>query len=450
MRSRRIKPIKNERFVTIRENPNGKGKEKKVGDGEDSEKVAAATDDFLIIYEGDAVNVACQETNWVIDSGASIHVTSRRNFFRSYTPGDFGSVRMGNDGIAKAVGMGDVHLETENGNILVLRGVKHVPNIRMNLISTGKLDDEGFCSTFRDGKWKLTKGSLIVARGQKCSSLYVMNVKIADPMINTVDDEHIVELWHNRLSHMSEKGLTVLAKKNLLPDPVHIPTVYPDQGGATPEVDIGHENGDVPTVDDVEATDEVEEGKFDSFMMSHGYSRTSSDHCVFVKRYSDDDFIILLLYVDDMLVIGHDTSKIAQLKKELSKSFAMKDLGAAKNILGMKISRDRKNGRLWLSQEDYIEKVLEMFNMSKARVEKNVVFSDSQSAIHLSKNSSFHSRSKHIEVRYHWIRNVLESKQLHLAKVHTSENGADMMTKTLPKEKLEVCRRRAGLLEPTT
>ncbi|CAA0823294.1 cysteine-rich RLK (RECEPTOR-like protein kinase) 8 [Striga hermonthica] len=82
--------------------------------------------------------------------------------------------------------------------------------------------------------------------------------------------------------------------------------------------------------------------------------------------------------------------------------------------------------------------------------EKYVVFSDSQSAIHLSKNSSFHSRSKHIEVRYHWIRNVLESKQLHLAKVHTSENGADMMTKTLPKEKLEVCRRRAGLLEPTT
>ncbi|CAA0822298.1 Unknown protein [Striga hermonthica] len=85
----------------------------------------------------------------------------------------------------------------------------------MNLISTGKLDDEGFCNTFRDGKWKLTKGSLIVARGQKYTSLYVMNVKITDPMINAVDDERIVELWHNRLSHISEKGLTVLAKKNL-------------------------------------------------------------------------------------------------------------------------------------------------------------------------------------------------------------------------------------------
>ena len=66
---------------------------------------------------------------------------------------------------------------------------------------------------------------------------------------------------------------------------------------------------------------------FDSFMMSHGYNRTSSDHCVFTRKFSDDDFIILLLYVDDMLIIGHDSSKIDRLKRELNKSFSMKDLG---------------------------------------------------------------------------------------------------------------------------
>ena len=46
----------------------------------------------------------------------------------------------------------------------------------------------------------------------------------------------------------------------------------------------------------------------------------------------------------------------------------MKDVGSAKQILSMKISGDRKIGRLWLSQESYIEKVLERFNMSKAKV----------------------------------------------------------------------------------
>ena len=68
--------------------------------------------------------------------------------------------------------------------------------------------------------------------------------------------------------------------------------------------------------------------------------------------------------------------------------------------------------------------------------EKDVVYSDSQSVIHLSKNSTFHSRSKHIDVRYHWIHDVLESKQLYLEKIHTNENRSDMLTKCLPKEKL--------------
>ena len=90
--------------------------------------------------------------------------------------------------------------------------------------------------------------------------------------------------------------------------------------------------------------------KFDSFMMSHGYNITTSDHCVFTIKFFHDDFIILLLYVDDMLIIGHDSSKIDRLKREISKSFAVNDLGSAKQILGMKISRDRKNRKLWLSQ----------------------------------------------------------------------------------------------------
>ena len=51
----------------------------------------------------------------------------------------------------------------------------------------------------------------------------------------------------------------------------------------------------------------------------------------------------------------------------MSKTFSMKDLGAAKQILGMRILRDRKNKKLWLSQEKYIEKVLERFNMGSSK-----------------------------------------------------------------------------------
>ena len=67
------------------------------------------------------------------------------------------------------------------------------------------------------------------------------------------------------------------------------------------------------------------------------------------------------------------------------------------------------------------------------------LFVDSQSVIHLGKNPTFHSRSKHIDVRYHWIRDALDAKLLELEKVHTIDNGADMMTKALPRRKFEVC-----------
>nr|KYP56164.1 Retrovirus-related Pol polyprotein from transposon TNT 1-94 [Cajanus cajan] len=70
--------------------------------------------------------------------------------------------------------------------------------------------------------------------------------------------------------------------------------------------------------------------------------------------------------------------------------------------------------------------------------EKYPLFVDSQSAIHLGKNPTFHSRPKHIDVRYYWIRDALDAKLLELAKIHTNDNGADMITKALPKGKFEV------------
>ena len=75
----------------------------------------------------------------------------------------------------------------------------------------------------------------------------------------------------------------------------------------------------------------------------------------------------MLLYVDDMLVVGSNMQDINVLKRKLAKSFVMKDLGASKKILGMRITRDMKNHKLKLSQGEYIEKVQEMFRIQNAK-----------------------------------------------------------------------------------
>ena len=68
--------------------------------------------------------------------------------------------------------------------------------------------------------------------------------------------------------------------------------------------------------------------------------------------------------------------------------------------------------------------------------ERYLLYYDSQSVIHLSNNLTFHSRFKHIDVRYHWIRDALEMKLFFLEKIHTDGNGSDMMTKPIPIKKL--------------
>ena len=78
-------------------------------------------------------------------------------------------------------------------------------------------------------------------------------------------------------------------------------------------------------------------------------------HCVFVKKFDGGDFLILLLYMNDMLIVKQDIKKIASLKKALGKAFAMKGMGPLKQSLIMHIVRDRT------------KKLLQRFNMQDSK-----------------------------------------------------------------------------------
>ena len=76
-----------------------------------------------------------------------------------------------------------------------------------------------------------------------------------------------------------------------------------------------------------------------------------------------DRVVYLVLYVDDMLLVGNDKEIIQDLKTQLSSKFDMKDLGAANYILCMEIKRDREKMKLWLNQRNYVKTILQRFNM---------------------------------------------------------------------------------------
>ena len=79
-------------------------------------------------------------------------------------------------------------------------------------------------------------------------------------------------------------------------------------------------------------------------------SRTTEESCVY-KKVSGSAIAFLILYVDDILLIGNDVTFLNEVKESLKKSFSMKDLGEAAYILGIKIYRDRSRRLIGLCQE---------------------------------------------------------------------------------------------------
>jgi len=154
---------------------------------------------------------------WVVDTIASFHITSYRDFFSFYTSGNFGWVRMRNEAKCEILGMGDIQLETSIGCKLLLKNVRYVPEMRLSSISIGKFDDEGYHNYLGGGQWKLCKGSLILTRGKKINTLYKTEARLAKGDVNIGENETSTELWHKRLGHMNEKGLPNIKGTFLMP-----------------------------------------------------------------------------------------------------------------------------------------------------------------------------------------------------------------------------------------
>src|SRR3954466_7986257 len=103
---------------------------------------------------------------------------------------------------------------------------------------------------------------------------------------------------------------------------------------------------------------------FDSAIKAFGFVQTFGEACIY-KKMSGSSVAFLILYVDDILLVGNDVEFLDSIKGYLNKSFSMKDLGEAAYILGIKIYRDRSRRLIGLSQNTYLDKVLKKLKMNQ-------------------------------------------------------------------------------------
>ncbi|KAK1605909.1 hypothetical protein QYE76_029582 [Lolium multiflorum] len=106
--------------------------------------------------------------------------------------------------------------------------------------------------------------------------------------------------------------------------------------------------------------------RFDKVIKDFGFIQCHGEACIY-KKVSGSSVAFLILYVDDILLIGNDIELLSSVKGYLNNSFSMKDLGEASYILGIKIYRDRSRRLIGLSQSTYLDKILRSLEWTKVR-----------------------------------------------------------------------------------
>ncbi|KAI4379947.1 hypothetical protein MLD38_006183 [Melastoma candidum] len=195
------------------------GKESKESNGKAIASVVRESSDEGEYEGSDVLTVATSSLTdtWIMDSGASYHMTFNKDWFNSFKKWN-NFVRLGDDKAIPVLGSGSVQIKMYYGTVRIIEAW-YVPDLQKNLISLATLDNQGYKFTGGDGQLKVSKGAITVMKGKRQHGIYVLMGNTVTGTVAVSSYEQFVdctELWHCRLGHMNEQGLTILSKKGLL------------------------------------------------------------------------------------------------------------------------------------------------------------------------------------------------------------------------------------------
>jgi len=153
---------------------------------------------------------------WLLDSGCTLHMC----------PKESGSVQtnllmqavlMGNDTVCKTITIGNICMRMFDEHVRTLTSIRHVPDLRKNLLLLRALEVQQCKFLGADGGIKVTKDSMMILKGERMVNLYKMirSVIIGNASVTTEKDT--TRLWHMRLGYMSERDIQALHNKGALP-----------------------------------------------------------------------------------------------------------------------------------------------------------------------------------------------------------------------------------------
>nr|KAK3012726.1 hypothetical protein RJ639_009559 [Escallonia herrerae] len=395
---------------------------------------------------------------WYVDSGASIHCTPHRDCFSNYVHGDYGHVTVGNGYRCNIIGKEKVKIKLSNGGTLVLKDVRHIPELQKNLISVSGLDREGYFVAFGEKQWKVTKGSMVVARGERVGTLYTLSGKwLGRRMNRTIMERARCMRIHADLplQFWAAAVDTAIYLINRSPASALNGGIPEEEWSGKP---VNYSFLRVFRCIAYAHIDKEEMKKLDS----------KSQKCVFIGYGGDEYGYHLWDYEHNKIIRSRDVifDESRLYKHKLQEHGIEKDNmeymeldepedGQVPRTENPEVLDETTDTEIGAGDQQQVPETLNLRRSSRVRKAPDrlclpldyilytdsdcKLWTDSQSAIHLAKNSTFHSRTKHIQLRYHFIWSLLEDGQLNLEKIEGNKNPMDMLTKVVDRQKLSLC-----------
>ncbi|KAH9647598.1 Endoglucanase 8 [Citrus sinensis] len=385
---------------------------KKKESQEKSRDVAVASDDASNGYHSVDLLVTSNSNTkgqWVIDSGCSFHLCPDKTLFYNYEVVDGGRVLMGNNNMCKIVGIRSVKIKMFDGTVRALHEVKvelfgdkdrenevadyeerttvevkehessELPDLQTYQLARDRVRRE-VRAPVRYGYANLIAYALLCAVNMAIEEHANFSEAIesmhCDKWLEAMQDE--MESLQRNQTWTLVPNPAMVALLDLELEQMDVKTTF-FHGNLEEQILMAQYKGFEckgneyyvcllhKSLYGLKQSSRQWYRRFDDFIVSKGYHKSKYDSCVYFGGSDQGGVAYLLLYVDDMLIASKYKLEIERLKNLLKAEFEMKDLGSAKRILMMDITRDRYADTLFLSQEKYIKKVLEMFEMQDCK-----------------------------------------------------------------------------------
>jgi hypothetical protein len=171
--------------------------------------------EYYVLISALLGSVSHVEDTWLIDSGASNHMTSQRDILSCLTEKNFPQkFTLGDDYQYPIKGVGESNYKLDSGTPIKMKDVLYVPGLKKKLLSISALDKKGFRVVFIDGevimwpKGKNIEDAIVI--GTEEGGLYKLKDHLEAALTHSI--ENPCELWHRRLSHINYKALPYVSK----------------------------------------------------------------------------------------------------------------------------------------------------------------------------------------------------------------------------------------------